>query len=84
MLDRNLFPENLVQACFQQVKTIYVPKESDIVPVNAVDVNATTVAPTTVATTTVDMWNATNVTEEVPMMRALQYQDGMNVLGMIF
>ncbi len=27
---RNLFPENLVQACFQQVQTTYVPKKDDV------------------------------------------------------
>ena len=68
---RNLFPENLVQACFQQVKTIYVEKKETIIPP---DHNDSTI--TTTVSTVTDM---ANVTKE--MKRALQFQDGMNVLG---
>ena len=74
MFCRNLFPENLVQACFQQVKTIYVEKKLNIIPPsgNESDIIATTVAATV----------AENATEAVvAMKRSLEFQDGMNVLG---
>ena len=75
-LCRNLFPENLVQACFQQVQTIYVPKKESIIPPD--EANLTSMV-TTVAMEVIT--NNTNITEETPMVRALQFKDGMNVLG---
>lgn len=74
---RNLFPENLVQACFQQVQTIYVPKKREILPPSHNDTNiTTTIEPI------LEILNATNETDLAhPMKRALQFKDGMNVLG---
>jgi len=66
-LIRNAFPENLVQACFQQVETIYVKAEVSIIPPNST--NAT------------EIIEAVNQTDK--MVRDLQYKDGMNVLGII-
>ena len=37
----NSMPENLLQACFQNIKTFYVPKKDDIVPPSA-DLGKTT------------------------------------------
>ena len=75
---RNLFPENLVQACFQQVQTIFVNKTVDITPPQK-DANGTTMATVTMAL----VGNASNATEpRMIVVRQLQYKDGMNVLGM--
>ncbi|KAK2176627.1 hypothetical protein NP493_651g01030 [Ridgeia piscesae] len=74
-LIRNLFPENLLQACFQQVQTTYVPKKETIIPPSHGG-NLTTISPTM----------GTNVTEAPPhveMMRTLEFKNGMNVLGII-
>lgn len=76
---RNALPENLVQACFQQVKTVYVPKKPEIIPPIPDIENMTTQVMTTVAM----VMNTTNETAEKPieMVRELQFQDGTNVLG---
>ena len=68
---RNLFPENIIQACFENIKTVYVPKEPELIPYMGDDVsNMTTAAMTTMAS------------DEPPeMVKVLQYQSGMNVLG---
>ena len=78
---RNLFPENLVQACFQQVQTIFVPKKaSDIVAPKHNGTNMTTIGPLTTMSLA-ELANATNETVEVELVRQLQFKDGMNVLG---
>ena len=78
-----MFPENLVQACFQQVSTIYVPKKENIIPpTEAAALDNSTAIMTTVLAITTDVFNASNATTEAPeMVRALQFKDGMNVLG---
>ncbi|XP_033005707.1 excitatory amino acid transporter 2 isoform X2 [Lacerta agilis] len=74
-LIRNLFPENLVQACFQQIQTVtkkvLVPQEIDE-PSNATD-------------SIFDMLNETEVTPEPQLVikKGLEFKDGMNVLGLI-
>jgi len=72
-LVRNLFPENLVQACFQQVQTVTKKVEVAI----EADVNAT-------ATTAVESLVA-NLTKEPEFIikKTLQMKSGMNVLGLI-
>lgn len=81
---RNLFPENLVEACFRHQGTIYVPKDNKIVPPTPAPTNETnvTMVTTTIAAVT-EALNATNASDEAsqPMTRELAYKDGMNVLG---
>jgi len=72
-----MFPENLVQACFQSTTTYYVTRTPDF----EVDDNMTlftTVSPLTTA------FNSSNITlaksAEI-FERRQKYIDGMNVLG---
>ncbi|XP_034032735.1 excitatory amino acid transporter 2-like isoform X1 [Thalassophryne amazonica] len=69
-LIRNLFPENLVQACFQQIQT--VTKKVEVVATEEINV------------TTMDGLVA-NVTKEPEFIikKSLQFKSGMNVLGVI-
>ena len=81
-----MFPENLVQACFQQVATIYVPKKDNIIPPTAESaLDNSTAIMTTMAAITTEAINATNGTINKPeMVRSLEFKDGMNVLGAYF
>ena len=75
---RNIFPENLVQACFQNVYTTYTPKKELIAKISkGLEDNITT----TVAMVTTEALNATNITAEPEMIRVYKYKNGMNVLG---
>ncbi|XP_013775022.1 excitatory amino acid transporter-like isoform X2 [Limulus polyphemus] len=68
-LIRNMFPENLLQACFQQVETVYVEEEAKPSFIRA----------------TMNISNYTdndNVTQYVDK-RTFVYKDGTNVLGLI-
>uniref|UniRef100_A0A8C3YV36 Amino acid transporter n=1 Tax=Catagonus wagneri TaxID=51154 RepID=A0A8C3YV36_9CETA len=76
-LIRNLFPENLVQACFQQIQT--VTKKVLVAPPSDEDGNATNAV--------ISLLNET-VTEgpeemQVVIKKGLEFKDGMNVLGLI-
>ncbi|XP_048339321.1 excitatory amino acid transporter 2 isoform X2 [Sphaerodactylus townsendi] len=74
-LIRNLFPENLVQACFQQIQTVtkkvLVPQDTE--------------EPANVTESIFAMMNETEVTPEPEMVikKGLEFKDGMNVLGLI-
>ncbi|XP_061577479.1 excitatory amino acid transporter 2b isoform X1 [Cololabis saira] len=69
-LIRNLFPENLVQACFQQIQTVTKKVEVAVEE----DLNATTMEGL-----------VANITKEPQyiMKKSLQFKSGMNVLGLI-
>uniref|UniRef100_UPI00398ED15A excitatory amino acid transporter 2-like isoform X1 n=2 Tax=Pristiophorus japonicus TaxID=55135 RepID=UPI00398ED15A len=75
-LIRNLFPENLVQACFQQIQT--VTKKVENPPEDQSISNLTGLM--------LEVVNETLGESEGPsftVTKSLQFKDGMNVLGMI-
>ncbi|KAK2914353.1 hypothetical protein QQF64_029597 [Cirrhinus molitorella] len=74
-LIRNMFPENLVQACFQQYKTLR--KEIEPSKTNISTSNTTTFPPLTTIISTV----AQNLTKDYKIVGS--YSDGINVLGLI-
>ncbi|XP_073762510.1 excitatory amino acid transporter 3 isoform X1 [Danio rerio] len=74
-LIRNMFPENLVQACFQQYKTQRREIEPTKPSINTT--NATAFPPFTTIISTV----AQNLTKDYKIVGS--YSDGINVLGLI-
>ncbi|XP_016114294.1 excitatory amino acid transporter 2-like isoform X1 [Sinocyclocheilus grahami] len=68
-LIRNLFPENLVQACFQQIQTVV--KKVEVQP-DFDDTNSTD-----------HLSNATRPPPIFKDKKSLQFKSGMNVLGLI-
>lgn len=95
-LIRNLFPENLVGACFQNVATVYKDKDEGVIlskhseeALNGTNITAilTTMIPTTVSESLFNesLFNESlfNATAEPMKVRTLVYRDGMNVLGII-
>ncbi|EMP40069.1 Excitatory amino acid transporter 2, partial [Chelonia mydas] len=76
-LIRNLFPENLVQACFQQIQTV---TKKVLVPPQTEELS-------NVTDSVFALMNETT-TEEPPeaqlvIKKGLEFKDGMNVLGLI-
>lgn len=78
-LIRNLFPDNLVQACFQQAQTVYV--DEDILAKNPNWTENATVAPPVgdKEPEMVEKWFV-NGTKKV---REVGFKDGTNILGLI-
>lgn len=79
MLDivRNMLPENLIQACFQQGKTVEKPIPPNRVPLGPNDTDGFDFMDNS---TSEMMFNAT---EEFVKKREFIYEDGTNVLGLI-
>ncbi|KAG8455194.1 hypothetical protein GDO86_001404 [Hymenochirus boettgeri] len=73
-LVRNMFPENLVQACFQQFKT----KREELKPSKQPDKNSTVEGNYTIELLSMDQENKTKEYKIVGL-----YTDGVNVLGLI-
>ncbi|KAI3389705.1 hypothetical protein SNEBB_008120 [Seison nebaliae] len=82
-LMRNMFPENLVQATFEQIATKYTKKSDPLSSVvGKTDNKVTTLAP--ILTTTMTMVNETiNSTITSDMVRSFHYKSGTNLLGII-
>ncbi|KAL0970331.1 hypothetical protein UPYG_G00240550 [Umbra pygmaea] len=77
-LVRNMFPENLVQACFQQYKT----KRKELEPPSDVKVNTTTTTfPSLSSTVMATIFPPENITKDYTIVGS--YSDGINVLGLI-
>ncbi|NXL15187.1 EAA2 protein, partial [Setophaga kirtlandii] len=73
-LIRNLFPENLVQACFQQIQTV---TKRVLVPLPVEE-------PPNVTDSAIAMMNETAAPEaQMVIKKGLEFKDGMNVLGLI-
>ncbi len=87
---RNLFPENIVQACFQQVGTVQklmpkalaIPGKSSMTTVSPLD-NVTSLITTVANVITTTSGNLSNVTTgpEMEIIRSIEYKYNMNVLG---
>nr|XP_014347501.1 PREDICTED: excitatory amino acid transporter 2 isoform X2 [Latimeria chalumnae] len=76
-LIRNLFPENLVQACFQQIQT--VTKKVIIQPPTEEPLNITESFLAVMNESLAEM----NDEPQVLIKKKLEFKDGMNVLGLI-
>lgn len=88
-LIRNIFPDNLLQACFQHTKTVYSEDDAEDNTgdnvTNAINLTLFTTTQTTLLTTINDT-NATYIIikeKEIRWIREFPMADGINVLGII-
>ncbi|XP_053304570.1 excitatory amino acid transporter 2 isoform X2 [Spea bombifrons] len=72
-LIRNLFPENLVQACFQQIQTV----------TKKVTVETPFEEPSNTTDSVFSLMNDTVMVTKEEIKKKLEFKDGMNVLGLI-
>ncbi|CAG5131542.1 unnamed protein product [Candidula unifasciata] len=92
---RNIFPSNILQACFQHTKTVYTmeePEEYILTKPNISDLLNQFNTTTTASTTTTTQTTTTNTTNETVVfiqkevkkwVRIYPMADGVNVLGII-
>ncbi|XP_016992246.1 excitatory amino acid transporter isoform X2 [Drosophila rhopaloa] len=76
-LGRNVFPDNLFQASIQQAHTVYLPKPSILHAFNET-MNDTLLSGADAQRLSEDL------TEEVVLVRDVQYRSGTNTLGIVF
>ncbi|XP_048374042.1 excitatory amino acid transporter 2-like [Sphaerodactylus townsendi] len=79
-LIRNLFPENLVQACFQQIQTVSTKVSVPPVVVRKENISQIVRANGSVLNATI---TEVNVGPSTVTQKRLEFKDGMNVLGLI-
>ncbi|KAH9490904.1 Excitatory amino acid transporter 2 [Bulinus truncatus] len=94
-LIRNIFPPNIIQACFQHTSTVYeVDEPEEFITTNATELNTTvaTIVTTIITTTTrsiIDLTTSNSTNETViretvtRWVRTYPMADGVNVLGII-
>ncbi|GFN85722.1 amino acid transporter [Plakobranchus ocellatus] len=86
-LFRNIFPDNILQACFQHTKTVYVvddPEEfilTNLDKSNSSDLITTTQRSVTTTLNLTSNESTTVVNETIQWVRSYPMEDGMNVLG---
>nr|XP_046184760.1 excitatory amino acid transporter 3-like isoform X2 [Oncorhynchus gorbuscha] len=76
-LVRNMFPENIVQACFQQYKTT----RKELEPSKVKENTTTTMFPPLSTTVMATIFPPENITKDYIIVGS--YSDGLNVLGLI-
>uniref|UniRef100_A0A8C7DCR7 Amino acid transporter n=1 Tax=Oncorhynchus kisutch TaxID=8019 RepID=A0A8C7DCR7_ONCKI len=76
-LVRNMFPENIVQACFQQYKTT----RKELEPAKVKENTTTTMFPPLSTTVMATIFPPENITKDYIIVGS--YSDGLNVLGLI-
>ncbi|XP_074662813.1 excitatory amino acid transporter-like isoform X2 [Tubulanus polymorphus] len=79
---RNMFPENLIEACIAQYTTKYVQKEVKEDVINASLANLTTTTTEIIPTVAGSPENITNTTQYIKIKK-VGTVDGMNVLGVV-
>ncbi|ESO83435.1 hypothetical protein LOTGIDRAFT_169299 [Lottia gigantea] len=86
-LIRNIFPNNIMQACFQHTKTVYKKKYLKMEDTNGTDINSTTTVPPVTTMINNIINNMTNqsedATENFVWTRTYPAVNGINVLGLI-